>query len=234
MRSIISLAIVAGVAMASPTPLTPSSRQNAYDITADMSGDSTGLLDLSDTGLLSGGSGLLGANSEIAGLHLRRAKRGLLDTLDTGDVGGTLNSLTAGGALSDIGLGIKRDHGHNKRLLNFGRPSGGFSPKGNTCPAGRRYCCKHVRKYSDPRNANLLDGALVQDGLLNDVLMGLTCDLIAGTLAPDSCDKHAVHPKPRMHPIRVGHQHIEASMRIAMQKMNLGARDVILQLNLVL
>ncbi|CAE6477223.1 unnamed protein product [Rhizoctonia solani] len=192
MRSIISLAMVAGLVAASPAPLTPSSRQTAYDIGADTRSGSGGPVDLSDLGILSGGSGLLGANSEIAGLHLRHVKRGLLDGLGTNDVGGTLNSLTKGGALSDLGLGIKRDHEKNKRLLNFGRPSGGFSPKGNTCPAGRRYCCKHVRKYTDPRNAGLLDGALVQDGLLNDVLVGLTCDLIAGSLAPDSCDKHAV------------------------------------------
>ncbi|CCO30045.1 hypothetical protein RSOLAG1IB_03210 [Rhizoctonia solani AG-1 IB] len=192
MRSAIPLAIFAGLAAASPTLLTPSSRQTAYDVTADASSDSTGPLDLSDIGILSGGSGLLGASSEIAGLHLRHVKRDLLDGLSPNDVGGTLSSITAGGALSDLGLGIKRDHKGDKRLLNFGRPSGGFSPKGNTCPAGRRYCCKHVRKYSDSRNANLLDGALVQDGLLNDVLVGLTCDLIAGTLAPDSCDKHSV------------------------------------------
>ncbi|KAH7344071.1 hypothetical protein B0J17DRAFT_714210 [Rhizoctonia solani] len=193
MRPVISLAIVAGLVVASPTPLTPSSRQTAYDIMgAGAPSDLSGPVDLSDIGILSGGSGLLGANSEIAGLHLRHIKRGLLDGLGTNDVGGALDSLTKGDALSGLGLGIKRDHENSKRLLNFGRPSGGFSPKGNTCPAGRRYCCKHVRKYSDPRNAGLLDAALVRDGLLNDVLVGLTCDLIAGTLAPDSCDKNAV------------------------------------------
>ncbi|KAG8715852.1 hypothetical protein FRC11_014101 [Ceratobasidium sp. 423] len=168
MRSIISLAIVAGLVAATPAPLTPSSRQTAYDVGADTRSGSSGPADLSDLGVLSGGSGLLGANSDIAGLHLRHVKRGLLDGVSANDVGGTLNRLTkGGGALSDMGLGIKRDHEKNKRLLNFGRPSGGFSPKGNTCPAGRRYCCKYVRKYSDPRNAGLLDGALVQDGLLN-------------------------------------------------------------------
>ncbi|KDN35685.1 hypothetical protein RSAG8_11364, partial [Rhizoctonia solani AG-8 WAC10335] len=135
MRSILSLVVVAGLAVASPTPLSPSSRQTAYDI----AGDSGGPLGLSDIGALSGGSGLLGANSEIAGLHLRHVKRGLLGGLSTSDVGGTLGPLTQGGALSDLGLGVKRDHEKNKRFLNFGRPSGGFTPKADTCSAGRRY-----------------------------------------------------------------------------------------------
>ncbi|KAJ1308368.1 hypothetical protein OPQ81_004076 [Rhizoctonia solani] len=193
MRSIIPLAIVAGIAVATPTPLTPSSRQTAYDVAADTPGGSSVPLDLSGIGVLSGGSGFLGADSEIADLHLLVADERLLIRIQLiSDVGGTLDSLTKGATLSNLGLGIKRNHEKNKRLLNFGRPTGGFSPKGNTCPAGRRYCCKHIRKYSDPRNAGLLDGALVQDGLLNDMLVGLTCDLISGSLAPDSCDKNAV------------------------------------------
>lgn len=219
MRSIIPLVIIAGLVTATPTPKSPSSRQTAYDIPVGVLNDPShankrvecdslledgcGPLDLQGTGLLGSdsGSGLLGASSEIAGLHLRHVKRGgLLGGLNT-DVIGELNPLKGGGVLPDLdqplgGIGLKRDAfagpGENKRLLNFGRPSSGFQPKGNTCSAGRRYCCRHVRRYSDPRNAGLLDGALVQDGLLNDVLLGLTCDLLVGTLTPESCDSHAV------------------------------------------
>jgi hypothetical protein len=94
MRSIIPLVIIAGLAVATPTPLSPSVRQNAYDVAIDASDyanehpgcgslleDGCNPLRLQATELLTGDSesGLLGANTQIAGLHLRHVKRdGLL------------------------------------------------------------------------------------------------------------------------------------------------------------
>lgn len=102
MRSIIPLVIIAGLVTATPTPKSPSSRQTAYDIPVGVLNDPShankrvecdslledgcGPLDLQGTGLLGSdsGSGLLGASSEIAGLHLRHVKRGgLLGGLNT-------------------------------------------------------------------------------------------------------------------------------------------------------
>ncbi|CAE7225398.1 unnamed protein product [Rhizoctonia solani] len=91
---------------------------------------------------------------------------------------GISDSLTKGASLSNLGLGIGRP------------PSGDFSSKAATCPTGRRYCCKHVRRYDDPKNTGLLDGVLLNDSITNG-LVGLTCDLIVSSLAPGSC-KNAV------------------------------------------
>ncbi|CUA77926.1 hypothetical protein RSOLAG22IIIB_06879 [Rhizoctonia solani] len=188
MRTILSLVVVAGFAVASPTPLTPSSRQTAYDLPLNV----PTALDLSDIEALSGGSGLLGANSGIAGLHLRHVKRGLLGGLNPSDVGGTLGSPTKGGALPDLGLGVNGDRGENRGFVNSGLSSTDSSSQVGACSTGRRYCCKYVRKYTDPRNVGLLDSTLPLDASLNNLLVGFTCDLITGSLAPGSCAKHAV------------------------------------------
>ncbi|QRV72373.1 Fungal hydrophobin [Ceratobasidium sp. AG-Ba] len=210
MRSILSLILVAGLVAASPTPLSPAARQNPYDIKLEASDAPSysnkhpechgmlqpgcGPLHLGGSGILAGdsASGVMGAQSgaNVAGIHVRHgahSKKGLLDGAGvdaiTKPIGGL--GLLHGEPLQ--GLGLKRSI---KRLVNLGHPSKaplGFGPKADTCPAANRYCCKNVRRYSDPRNAGLLDGALVQDGLLNDVLVGLTCDLVAGALAPNSC-----------------------------------------------
>lgn len=170
-----------------------------------------GPLHLGGSGLLAGDtqSGVLGASNGLnaAGLHIRRAlvkRQGLLGGLDTNLVEDKLSGLTSGGGLTSVGgltnggglagltqplggVGLKRDILGGAKLLNFGRPGKTYPPNSNVCSAGRRYCCKYLRKYSDPRNAGLLDGALVQDGLLNDVSVGLVCDAITTTLAPAQC-----------------------------------------------
>ncbi|KAG9123359.1 hypothetical protein FRC07_015048 [Ceratobasidium sp. 392] len=157
-----------------------------------------GPLHLGGSGLLAGdpGSGVLGAQKgvDVAGIHLRRRslfKKGLLNGLGTDEVTNPVESLNILPGEPLQGLGLKRSTPTEaKRLITLGRPGKtlpGFGANGDTCSSVNRYCCKHVRRYSDPRNAGLLDGALVQDGLLNDVLVGLTCDLIAGALAPNSC-----------------------------------------------
>ncbi|KAF8603485.1 hypothetical protein BDV93DRAFT_606765 [Ceratobasidium sp. AG-I] len=238
MRSVIPLALIVGLVVASPTPLSPSTRATPYDLTIESSNDATysgkhpecggilepgcGPLHLGGSGLLAGdaGSGVLGASSGLnaAGLHIRRAtvkRQGLLGGLDTNIIEDKLGGLTGGGGLSSVGgltgggglsgltqplggLGLKRDILGGGRLLNFGRPGKttpgfkGYQPNASVCVTGRRYCCKYLRKYSDPRNAGLLDGALVQDGLLNDVSVGLVCETLTNALAVGQCSNNAV------------------------------------------
>lgn len=96
MRSVIPFVIVAGLAAAIPTPSSLVVRQTAYDVAADVSTDYVDVNKRSScNSLLEDGcgplrlsgdskSGLLGADSEIAGIHLRHVKRGgLLDGLGT-------------------------------------------------------------------------------------------------------------------------------------------------------
>ncbi|KAG8724662.1 hypothetical protein FRC09_015806 [Ceratobasidium sp. 395] len=214
MRAVLSLVLIVGLAVASPTPLSPSTRQNPYDIKLDTSSGPAysdkhpecggilqpgcGPLHLGSSGLLAGdtGSGILGAQNgvDVAGIHLRRRmlfKKGLLNGLGTDSITNPVEGLNLLPGEPLQGLGLKRSTpSEAKRLITLGHPGNttpGFGPNGDTCSSANKYCCKHVRRYSDPRNAGLLDGGLVQDGLLNDVLVGLTCDLIAGALAPNSC-----------------------------------------------
>ncbi|KAG8747072.1 hypothetical protein FRC10_002488 [Ceratobasidium sp. 414] len=214
MRAVLTLVLIAGLVAASPTPLSPSSRGTPYDIKLDASNSPAysdkhpecdvnlqlgcDPLHLGKSGALAGdpGSGLLGAQKgvDVAGIHIRRRvhfKKGLLNGLGTDAITNPVEGLNILPGDPLHGLGLKRATASKaKRFITLGRPgktTPGFGPNAETCSPANKYCCEHVRRYSDPRNAGLLDGALVQDGLLNDVLVGLTCDLIAGALAPDSC-----------------------------------------------
>ncbi|CAE6465656.1 unnamed protein product [Rhizoctonia solani] len=127
------------------------------------------------------------------------------------DVGGTLDSPTKG--LSDLGLGGGLEK--NKALLDYGNPLASETSQGNTCPTGHRYCCKDVRRYTDPRNAALINGVLTLDDQLNKHLLGLNCHAITGSLVTGSCRENAVCCTGQHHskqgPLNIGCTSIELS-----------------------